>query len=372
MQKKILILSEPFGLGHTKVAEGIAQRISMYDSSIDIKIIELGSVLKPFVTSVFVHSYQKLSTQLPSLWRRLYHFQQHQPVSTSLQSFIYQLFHRKIEDLLEQYNPDLVICTHPFCSSTVARKKRLGFDVKQCTIVTDCFAHGIWVQPEVDLYFVPTQYVKNQIVNMGIPSERINVTGIPVDPKFSSNENKYQVRKGLNLNEELPTVLIMGGGLGLGGIPEIAKTLSKWKEKLQIIVCTGKNNKLKDSLLNNKDLLHSNINILGYTDDVDQWMGAADLLITKPGGSTCFEAIFKGVPLLIYQPLFGHEEENCQFFVNHGLAIKLSDDEMIEDYVYKLLYDPKDINAIRDRISQFQQKLDPQRSVKSIVDLINQ
>ncbi|GEN45479.1 UDP-glucuronosyltransferase [Alkalibacillus haloalkaliphilus] len=365
-------MSEPFGLGHTKVAEGIAQRISMYDSSIDIKIIELGSVLKPFVTSVFVHSYQKLSTQLPSLWRRLYHFQQHQPVSTSLQSFIYQLFHRKIEDLLEQYNPDLVICTHPFCSSTVARKKRLGFDVKQCTILTDCYAHGIWVQPEVDLYFVPNQDVKNQIMNMGISSSQISVTGIPVDPKFSINDNKHQVKKRLNLNEDLPTALIMGGGLGLGGIPKIAQTLSKWKEQLQIIICTGTNDKLKKSLLENEDLQHSNIKILGYTDHVNEWMQASDLLITKPGGLTCFEAIFKGVPLLIYQPLFGHEEENCRFFVKHGLAIKLSDEAMIDDYIYKLLYDPEDINKVRERIEQFQQKLDPQRSVKSIVDFLYQ
>ncbi|WP_017186871.1 MGDG synthase family glycosyltransferase [Alkalibacillus haloalkaliphilus] len=371
MQKKILILSEPFGLGHTKVAEGIAQRISMYDSSIDIKIMELGNVLKPFITSVFVHSYQRLSTQLPALWRKLYHFQQHQPVSVSLQNFIYQLFHRKIEDVLEQYKPDLVICTHPFCSSTVARKKRLGFKVKQCTILTDCYAHGIWVQPEVDLYIVPNQDVKDQMMKMGIQSDRIIVTGIPVDPRFSANENKHQVRKDLNL-KELPTALIMGGGLGLGGIPEIAKTVSKWKEKLQIVICTGKNDKLKNSLLNNEDFQHSNIHILGYIDNVDKWMEASDLLITKPGGLTCFEAIFKGVPLLIYQPLFGHEEENCEFFVKHDLAIKLSDDYMIDDYIYKLLYEPEDLNTIRQKMEQFQQKMDPQRSVKNIVEFLYQ
>ncbi|GAA0453796.1 MGDG synthase family glycosyltransferase [Alkalibacillus silvisoli] len=371
MPKKILILSEPFGLGHTKVAEGIAQRISMYDSSIDIKIMELGSVLKPFITSVFVHSYQKLSTQLPTLWRKLYHFQQHQPVSMSLQYSIYKLFHRKIEDVLEQFEPDLVICTHPFCSSTVARKKRLGFKVKQCTILTDCYAHGIWAQPEVDLYFVPNQGVKDQMVDMGIKSDRIVVTGIPVDPKFSTNENKHHIRKELNL-KELPTVLIMGGGLGLGGIPQIANTIAKWKEELQIVICTGKNEKLKDSLLDNKDFQHTNIHVLGYVDNVDEWMEASDLLITKPGGLTCFEAIFKGVPLLIYQPLFGHEEENCQFFVKQELAIELSGEDMVDDYINKLLNEPEEINKIRQNMQQFQQKMDPQRSVQSIVEFLYQ
>ncbi|AHD05660.1 monogalactosyldiacylglycerol synthase-like protein [Paenibacillus larvae subsp. larvae DSM 25430] len=149
MQKKILILSE-FGSGHTKAAEALAQSIAYLEPSIHTQIVEIGKMLHPTRTSFFFRVY----TVYPFLWKKIYESKQNQPISQWLQFTIYQLFHRNIEQILDKIQPDLIICTHPFNSSSIARLKKMGYPVRLCTVITDFHTHGIWVQPEVDLYLV--------------------------------------------------------------------------------------------------------------------------------------------------------------------------------------------------------------------------
>lgn len=302
MKKKILILSQLFGSGHTKAAEALAQGIAQLEPSIHTQIVEIGKMLHPKSTAIFFHSYKKLITMYPWLWKKIYESKQSQPISDWLQFTIYQLFHRKLEQMLDQIQPDLVICTHPFNSSSIARLKKRGYPINLCTVITDFHAHGMWVQPEVDLYLVSDDDVHQQLRKMGIPKYRIAVTGIPVKSNFWKKTDKQEARRRLHL-KDLPTVMIMGGGLGLGGIQELAHSLIKWREFVQILICTGYNDSLRFALQRNAHFQHQHIVILGFVDMIDTLLDAADLLITKPGGLTCFEALSKGVPMLIFQPI---------------------------------------------------------------------
>ncbi|MEV2909602.1 hypothetical protein ABNF65_13370 [Paenibacillus larvae] len=142
MQKKILILSE-FGSGHTKAAEALAQSIAYLEPSIHTQIVEIGKMLHPTRTAFFFRVYMKLITVYPFLWKKIYESKQNQPISQWLQFTIYQLFHRNIEQILDKIQPDLIICTHPFNSSSIARLKKMGYPVSLCTVITDFHAHGI-------------------------------------------------------------------------------------------------------------------------------------------------------------------------------------------------------------------------------------
>lgn len=176
--------------------------------------------------------------------------------------------------------------------------------------------------------------MKNQGAKRGIYAEedsylfrsirqrRIAVTGIPIQSHFWSKGSKPDVRNTLNM-KNMPTVLVMGGGDSLGGIKELAYSLIEWKERIQLIICTGYNHSLKFSLERNKHFQHPHIKIVGFVDFIDKLLDAADLLITKPGGLTCFEALSKGVPMLIYQPIPRHEEYNCNHLVKHELAVRI-------------------------------------------------
>ncbi|WP_026582683.1 MGDG synthase family glycosyltransferase [Bacillus sp. J33] len=369
MSKKVLILSEAIGNGHTRAAEALVQGISHLDPSIHTKILEVGRSLHPITSKLLVNSYLKMVILCPSLWRKMYQYKQNMPISNLRKLVIYQLFHRKIECIIEQEKPHLIICTHPFTSSSVSRLKNRGHSFELCTLVTDYHVHGAWVHKEVDFYLVSCKDVSNQLMEMGIPNNRLIVTGMPIDSNFWVKKNKEDARKKLALNN-IPTVMVMGGGLGLGGIKQIASELLKWKEKLQVIICTGKNEKLRRSLLKDEIDQHPNVHILGYVEHVDEWMASADILITKPGGLTCYEAISKGLPICIYQPIPGHEENNCDYLVKKGLAIEFSDLKKINNLIEKLLYSPKEIEISKDKIKEFQKNIDPLASAGSIIQIL--
>ncbi|WP_019120391.1 MGDG synthase family glycosyltransferase [Brevibacillus massiliensis] len=369
ISKKVLILSEAFGAGHTKTAEALEEGISLFDPSVHTKIVELGQELNPLTTALMFYFYVKLITTYPSLWGKTYQKRQNQPISKIYQFMIYQLFHRKIEALLEHEKPNLVICTHPFSSSSVSRVKRLGRPFNLCTVITDFHAHGVYVHPEVDLYLVSSDRVQQELINMGIQRNRIIISGIPTKTKFWTKNNMQEIRRKLQL-KDMPTAMLMGGGLGLGGIGQVAHMLAKWREDLQLVICTGHNKTLKRSLLKNRSFHHPHIHILEFVDIIDEWMDASDLIITKPGGVTCFEALLKGVPMLLYKPIPGHEEKNCDFLVQNRFAIKVGSLNEMEAWIQKWLCSPREVELLQKRIMDFKQNIDPLESYRSILKLL--
>ena len=371
MQKKILILSEAFGSGHTKTAEALIQAISLQEPSVHIEFIEIGRKLHPIASNLIFHAYKQLIRNFPFLWSKIYRniSERIQATPSWLQYLIYQLFHRNIENLLEQIKPDLVVCTHPFGSSSLSRLKKMGYPVKLCTVITDFHAHQVWVQHEVNLYMVPSDEVRRQLADSGIPNHRISVTGIPIQTNFWSKTSKTFAKTKLNM-KNMPTILVMGGGLGLGGIRELAHSLLKWKETVQLIICTGHNHSLKVSLERNKHFQHPHIKIVGFVDHIDKLLDAADLLITKPGGITCFEALSKGVPMLIYKPIPGHEENNSNHLVKHELAVRIHLLEEVDGWIEKWLCVPNTFERFCKNIEQFQMKMNPLAGAEAILELL--
>ncbi|AIE58939.1 MGDG synthase family glycosyltransferase [Bacillus methanolicus] len=367
MNKKVIILSECIGNGHTKAAEALMQGISHLAPSIHTQILEAGQVLHPITTKLLVGSYLKMNSLSPSLWRKMYHYKHNVPLSNWKKFIIYLMFHRQIEDLLEQEKPNLIICTHPFTTSSISRLKRLGYPFTLCTVLTDFHVHGAWVHSEVDVYLVSSEDAYNQLINMGVPKNHIAVTGMPIRSNFWIKKNKQEMRKKLRL-KNIPSVMVMGGGLGLGGIKELSHALLKWKENIQIIICTGNNETLRRTLSRNEKFHHPHVRILGFVDLIDEWMEATDLLITKAGGLTCFEAMSKGLPMYIYQPFPGHEEKNCEFLVNNHLAIKIDDITNLDKVIEKLLFSPEEMKSLYDRMRKFQLKIDPLASAEFIVN----
>lgn len=364
--KKILILSEAFGTGHTKAAEALAENISLLAPAVRTQIVEAGH---PISTTLMFRLYVQLITTYPSALRKLYEKKQSQPVSKRLQYVIYQMFHRKVKDLLDQEKPHLVVCTHPFTSSSMSRLKRIGYPFKLCTVITDFHAHGVWVQPEVDLYLVSSDAVQQELVDMGVNKSRIRITGIPTKATFWSRHDKQEVRRKLQL-KDMPTVMVMGGGYGLGGIGRLVHTLAKWKESLQLIICAGHNETLKHALSEHASFHHPHIRVLGFVDTIDQWMDASDLLITKPGGLTCFEALSKGIPMLLYQPIPGHEEQNCDFLISNQLAVRIDSENEVDDWIHTLLFRPQEMELYQERMKHYTQKTDPLDSAASIMQLL--
>jgi processive 1,2-diacylglycerol beta-glucosyltransferase len=166
--------------------------------------------------------------------------------------------------------------------------------------------------------------------------------------------------------------MVMGGGLGLGGISDLAHTLMKWKDRVQLIICTGYNHSLRISLERNNRFQHPHIIITGFVDNIDELLDAADLLISKPGGLTCLEALSKGVPMLMYKPIPGHEEYNSDHLAKHQLAIRIYDLQEVDHWIEKLLFFPEAFERLYENMKQYQQNMNPLAGVKAVINLLAQ
>ena len=254
------------------------------------------------------NAYRKTVTNRPKLFSMLYRSQYNKSLNRVAQLALHRIFYAQTLNVIEQLHPDIVISTHPFPGNVVSRLKRSGVEVPLCTVITDYDAHGTWISPETNMYLVSTPEVKNKLLLKGVPQERIQVTGIPVHPSFLTRHDRNAVLRKYGL-KNMPTVLVMGGGWGIGP-KDICEHLASWREQIQLIFCLGNNEKAIAKMSAEPLYRHEHIRLLGFTNEVDKLMDVSDLLVTKPGGMTCTEALAKGLPMLFTDALPGQEEKN--------------------------------------------------------------
>lgn len=335
-KKRILLLSEGFGAGHTQAAHALSVGLRQLSPDVRTRVLELGAFLHPTLARLVFSAYRKTLAAQPGLYGFVYRKQHNKALGGLTQLALHRLFYGQTLDIIKQLRPDAIVCTHPFPSTVISRLKRAGLPVPLCAVLTDYDAHGTWINPEVNKYLVPTAKVKELLRQRGVASERIEVTGIPVHPKFWRTHDKEQLRLRYGL-KPIPTVLVMGGGWGLLDQLDMLRHMAAWRERLQLVFCMGSNAKALERLSREEQFQHPNIRLLGFTPDIDQWMDVADLLITKPGGMTCTEGLAKRLPMLFYQPIPGQEEENCQYVIERGLGEQIASTDTLDATFSKLL-----------------------------------
>ncbi len=335
--KKILILSEGFGTGHTKAAHALSVGLEQHDAELSTFVLELGSSLHPKLAPLIFSAFKKTISSRWKIYNRLYLFRHQKKYNRLTQFAIHKIFYAQTEKIINDIKPDMIICTHPFPNLVVSRMKRCGLTTPLFTLITDYDAHAAWISHEVNKYLVSTKQVMDKLVHLGINPRYIEVTGIPVHPDFFRTHNIENTRQKFHL-KTIPTVMVMGGGWGLIGEDNQFKSLLKWCDQIQFIFCLGNNQKAMESMSNETRFRHPNIKLLGYTDDIDQLMDVSDILITKPGGMTCTEAIIKEIPMLLYDTISGQESNNLSFLISHGFGEKIESEETLELWFSRLVH----------------------------------
>lgn len=326
---KILILSASIGSGHTKAAKSLQKILGDSAQVIDFTAKEISTL--SWLTKKFYLSALRF---IPDLYDRIYKFADGRKVGVSARFLSSALMYLPFARLLNKFNPDVVICTHPFPEAAASLWKFLHAKSDKnfllAAVLTDYSLHEIWIFGEVDAYFVATEEMKRDLAAHCRAGQKIFATGIPIDKEFSC------VKK---IHNSCTTILIMGGGLGLGSIEETLLELNKIKMPLSIIVVTGQNENLSARLKKLQGKIFHPLKIFGYVSKVDKLMATADLLITKPGALTMTEAFAVGLPLILHAPIPGPEFKNAEYAVTHGAAISVGD-RKISAVVEELLREP--------------------------------
>lgn len=368
-KKRVLLLSEGFGAGHTQAAHALSVSLRRSCPHILTHVMELGTFLHPTAAPWVFNAYRKTVVAQPRLYGKIYYAQHKKSLNRLAQLALHKIFYAQTAEIIYKLKPDLIVCTHPFPNAVISRLKRAGCSIPLCTVITDYDAHGTWINSEVDKYLVSTDEVKHKLLQRGVLSDHIAATGIPVHPSFREACNKEEIRAQLGLLP-MPTVMVMGGGWGIMGNDTLFSQMTKWRKDIQFIFCLGSNSKVLASLSEDPRFVHPHIKLLGFTKEIDKLMEISDLLITKPGGMTCSEGLAKGIPMLFYEAIPGQEEENLHYFTTQGLGEPIISPDTINHWFRRLVDHYPLVQERRAFISQQKYKRPDDDCSKVILDML--
>jgi processive 1,2-diacylglycerol beta-glucosyltransferase len=340
---RILIATVTAGAGHVAAATALEEAWRAKHPQDTVERVDLVKFFSPLHRKVVSDGYVKLVERAPELWGMVFKKTDDPKLARRLNR-IKRLFpsnsRARFERHLKHFKPDAVLCTHYSPLETLeqmrTRHTRRNSEDKNSnpfvvSIVTDFEAHALWMNSSVDLYCVAAEETKARLVARGANAESILATGIPISARFSANSDRISVRKTLGLRDDLPTILVLSGGFGMGPVAEILAELDKVTQHFQTVVVTGRNEELRRELAAT-DRKHPT-HVLGFASNMHELMAIADLIITKPGGLTSSEALAMGKPLFILNPIPGQEAANSDFLLERGAAVKIN---RVEDLPYRI------------------------------------
>ncbi|KQL53058.1 1,2-diacylglycerol 3-glucosyltransferase [Heyndrickxia shackletonii] len=357
-KEKILILSGSFGQGHQQVATAIKEAAELRLPNFESIVVDFMAWAHPNVYPISHYVYMKSIQKLPQLYGYLYKKTHDRNAFSLGLNNIMSAGMGKMLKLLQQIRPTVVVSTFPFAAGILSKLKEYGLtNVPLVTVITDHSTHSYWIHPFTDHYIVGSNGVRQELIQLGITGEQITCTGIPIRTKFLQPMKKEAWVRKHGLNPDLPTILIMGGGDGLIGEELLnADTLDTLPFKAQFIILCGRNEKLRKQL---EEGLHSSkhhILLFGYIEHVQELMAISDLIVTKPGGVTTSEAIAMELPMILYKPLPGQEQENALFLTKAGVAVKAKSGSEIIASISTVLKNPAVVLSMRDNARNINRK----------------
>lgn len=348
---KVLILSTSAGTGHLRAAAALEKVCRNHPGIDQVTHVDALAFTNKLFRDFYSKLYLKLVEDAPTLLGWWYE-RSDEPWKTDRMRFLLDRLNTgPLIRLLSDLQPDITICTHfmpaEIISHLITRKK---IRAKLSIVVTDFDFHAMWLSRAFHRYFVALDETKAYLSTLGLPEERITVSGIPVDPAFGKNTDKPALRRQLKLRPDQPVVLVSAGALGVNPAEQVVKSLRNLSQRTQVVVISGKNPDAKERVeaeLKKGSPSKAEFRVLGYVDDMPNWMGAADLLVSKPGGMTSAEAMASGLPMAIYDPIPGQEERNSDQLLEKGVAIKCNEISILGFKVNRLLSEPGRLQAMQ-------------------------
>lgn len=334
---RILIATVTAGAGHLQAAAALEEAWRAFRPRDTVEKVDVLEFMPKLYRKMYVEGYVKVVEHAPELWAMVFKKTDNPSLARKLTRWrrsISKYRTHKFVAYLKRFDPEIVLCTHYMPLEIMGQLKedpKAEFRPLVASVVTDFEAHALWMEPAVDLYCVAAEETKARLVARGAESANVVATGIPIAIRFSAAIDAESVRKRMGLRDDLPVLLVLGGGFGMGPVAKILGELNKVATPVQVVVVCGRNEELRRDLavFERKHPTH----VLGFVTNMQELMAAADVVITKPGGLTSSEALALGKPMVIIDPIPGQEAANADFLLEHGVAAKIN---RIEDLPFRL------------------------------------
>jgi len=351
--KRIVLMYISEVSGHHSATIAIEKALRVLEPQAEISNINAFNYTNPIAEKIVNSIYMGIIRVAPGIWDYLYDNPEIVKCLEGAKHNVHKKNTPKLKRLFDKLKPDVVVCTQAFpCGMVAYYKKKYGLNLPLIAVLTDYVPHSYWVYDSVDCYITPSEDVSRRLIDKGIAAEKVKSLGIPFDPRFNEPLDRDAIFHKHKLSPELPTLLVMGGGQGLGPIKTIVKSLEKVDKDIQEIVVTGTNKKLYNSLKRKIKKYKKKIIIFGYAQNINELMHIADIVISKPGGVTTSEVLAKGKPMIIVEPLPGQEANNTAYLTKKGAAIKVDEPQKINSVIDGLLNNPYTLKQLQEAAKQ--------------------
>lgn len=368
--KKILIMYASYGTGHKKIAEYI-EFYFKNNGNFEIETIDILKMSTPFLGILSQKTFEKINFSIPYLWDLLYNTFNRKIHLFPKKTIILSIFkNKKLKKKIMDFNPDLVISTHYFCSTIISHyKTKNRINSKLITVVTDYEAHEFWLENEKyeDYLIIGNSIEKRELIRKGFARKKIKDIGIPLSEDFNKNNyNKEKTFKNYKLDSNKKTLVFFcsRGRITNSYVKELVKTNLEYN----ILIVTGNNYRLKNKIKKvKKQFGISNAKILGYINNVPELLNIADLIITKPGGATVTECLYFNVPMLFIGRHSGQEKANAKYLVKQKCAIVATNPFEMLNKINMLFNDEKKLEKLKKNTK----KVNKKNSMKKLFDISN-
>jgi len=321
--KRILILFSDTGGGHRAAAEAIRDALLIrHPNEVSIEMIDVFRAYSPFPFKYMPEMYPWVVNRSKAGWGIGYDFTNTRNKAKLIQQGIYVSLEKSLLKMLREHPADMIVSVHSLLTRTAMQalmqfEKRPPFMV----VVTDLVStHMFWYDKLVDCTLVPTQPAFDRGLQSGLTPDQMRVTGLPVHPNFATRlTDKASARQELGWDANLPAVLMVGGGEGMGALYETARAINDMRLKCQLIVIAGRNNVLKHKL--ELDRWNQPTHVYPFVTNMPVLMAAADILVSKAGPATISEACIAGLPVILYDAIPGQETGNVEYVVDNNAGL---------------------------------------------------
>jgi len=349
--RRVLILSVSAGAGHVRAAEALTAYAKQEFGDVEALHLDIMDCASPAFRKLYTDAYINLVSKYPQVWGLMYQVTSEaraEAIMNKLRRAIERLNTRALRERIAEFAPSAIVCTHFLPAEILMHEIRRGrVDVPVWVQVTDFDLHRMWVMPRMTGYFAANDEIAFRMRKAGLPS--VHVAGIPIMPAFAQAPDRATCARELGLDPQRRTLLLMGGGAGVGKLTEVAESLLAIDADFQLLVLAGKNASALAELKQLAVRYPARLFPQGFTNQVERVMTCADLAITKPGGLTSSECLAMGLPMIVHSPIPGQEERNADYLIEQGAALKAVDAIGMEYRVRELLAHPERLARMRER-----------------------
>lgn len=348
--KRVLIMSTSAGTGHVRAAEALESVFGAHPQVSEVIHKDALEYTNNFFRDFYSKFYEQLIRNAPEFLGWWYKTSDEPWRTDTMRHALDRLNTVPLVKFIRSFDPHITVCTHfmpaGIMSHLIAKEK---LSAHLSIVVTDLDFHAMWLSRAFHRYFVAIDETRAHLEALGLPPERITVSGIPIDQRFAEPIEREQARIELGLDPQRTTLLVSAGALGVGPAEFVVNRLMELRSDVQIVVVCGRNPALEETVSAMTAGSRIPFHVMGFTTQMHLLMKVSDLFIGKPGGLTTSEALACGLPMAIISPIPGQEERNSDHLLEDGVAVKCNEFTTIPYKIDKLLEDKSRLAAMRQR-----------------------